>query len=136
MALLAYNRALKLSTTGIPVSGIGFIGELASNASKHGEHRCYVSTRTSHHMWRSNIILSKGLRNLEGEDMLSSQLLLKGIATACNVSMDPLMELQENEIINEFKQSFDEDQELEELISGQIRMKVYSFDKGHVPEHG
>ncbi|GLJ07051.1 hypothetical protein SUGI_0056560 [Cryptomeria japonica] len=136
MALLAYNRALKLSTTGIPVSGIGFTGALASNASKRGEHRCYVSARTSQHMWRSNIILSKGLRNREEEDTLSSQLLLKGIATACNVSMDPLMELQENEIINEFKQSFDEDQELEQLISGQICMKVYSFDKGHVLERG
>ncbi|GLJ45323.1 hypothetical protein SUGI_0954060 [Cryptomeria japonica] len=50
--------------------------------------------------------------------------------------MDPLMELQENEIINEFKQSFDEDQELEQLISRQICMKVYSFDKGHVLECG
>lgn len=136
MALLAYNRALKLAVTGIPVSGIGFAGALSSNASKRGEHRCYVSARTSHHMWRSNITLSKGLRNREEEDMLSSQLLLKGIATACNISMDPLLELQENEAIKEFKQSFDEDEELEQLISGQICMKVYSFDKGHVLETG
>ncbi|GLJ27920.1 hypothetical protein SUGI_0548410 [Cryptomeria japonica] len=78
MALLVYNHALKLSMIGIPVSGIGFTRELASNASKRGEHRCYVSARTSQHMWRSNIILSKGLRNCEGEKTLSSHLLLNG----------------------------------------------------------
>ncbi|PNX71904.1 nucleotidyltransferase [Trifolium pratense] len=39
MALLAYNRALKLSSPGSPVVGVGFTGSLASSRPKHGEHR-------------------------------------------------------------------------------------------------
>ncbi|KAH9311875.1 hypothetical protein KI387_026910 [Taxus chinensis] len=136
MALLAYNRALKLSMTGTPVLGIGFTGALSSIASKRGEHRCYVSARTSQQMWRSNVVFSKGLRDREEEDALSSQLLLKGIATACNISMDSVMELQEDEVIKESKQCFNEVQQLEQLIAGQTWMKVYSFEKGHVPEPG
>ena len=38
MALLAYNRALKLSNPGSPVLGVGFTGSLASTRPKRGDH--------------------------------------------------------------------------------------------------
>ncbi|CAI0388262.1 unnamed protein product [Linum tenue] len=41
MALLAYNRALKLSSPGAPVVGVGFTGSLASSRPKLGDHREY-----------------------------------------------------------------------------------------------
>uniref|UniRef100_A0A2P2KZX9 Uncharacterized protein n=1 Tax=Rhizophora mucronata TaxID=61149 RepID=A0A2P2KZX9_RHIMU len=39
MALLAFNRALKLSRPGAPVLGVGFTGSLASSRPKLGDHR-------------------------------------------------------------------------------------------------
>lgn len=137
LSLLAYNRALKLAMTGIPVLGIGFVGALASVPSKRGDHRCYVSARTSERMWRYHVVLSKGLRDRKEEDTLSSQFLIKGIANACKVSMESVREFRDDEVIEESEESYDEDQQLEQLLSGQICMKVYSFEKGiNVPKSG
>jgi len=121
----------------MPVLGIGFVGALASVPSKRGDHRCYVSARTSERMWRYRVVFSKGLRDRKEEDTLSSQFLIKGIANACKVSMEPVREFRDNEVIEESEESYDEDQQLEQLLSGQICMKVYSFEKGiHVPKSG
>ncbi|KAK6122297.1 hypothetical protein DH2020_043917 [Rehmannia glutinosa] len=172
MALMAYNRALKLSQPGFPALGVGFSGSLASTRAKLGDHRdldflgealayfdsmkdnnisysqfgmssfsllewipeCliaffrfHVSTRTSDQLWASTVTLSKGLRNREEEDKVSSQFLLKAIAYACKVPATFVSELTDSEAPDEFETKFDEDQELEQLINGQICFKVYPF---------
>ncbi|XP_020252178.1 uncharacterized protein LOC109829380 isoform X2 [Asparagus officinalis] len=100
LALLAYNRALKLSKPGFPVLGVGFTGSLVSIHPKHGNHRFYLSTRTCDRLRTSNITLVKGMRTREEEDKLASHFMLK---------------------------SFDEDQELQQIIDGNICMKIYHF---------
>ncbi|GER29908.1 nucleotidylyl transferase superfamily protein [Striga asiatica] len=127
MALMAYNRALRLSTPGFPALGVGFSGSLASTRPKLGDHRFHVSTRTSDKLWASTVTLSKGLRTREEEDTVSSQFLLKAIAYASKVPTTFISGLADSEIPNEFEVQFDEDQELEQLISGQICFKVYPF---------
>ncbi|XP_058087804.1 uncharacterized protein LOC131234843 isoform X1 [Magnolia sinica] len=127
MALVAYNRALKLSRPGFPVVGVGFTGSLASVPLKRGNHRFYLSTRTSDRLWVSNVTLSKGLRTREEEDTISSRLLLKAVADACKVSATFVSELTDSEVPDEHEMLFNEDQELQQLIDGQICMKVYSF---------
>ncbi|CAL5350217.1 unnamed protein product [Camellia sinensis] len=127
MALLAYNRALKLSKPGSPVLGVGFTGSLATTQPKLGDHRFHVSTRTSDHLWVSTVTLTKGLRNREQEDRVSSHVLLKAIANACKVPTTFVSELTESEVPDECVKHFDEDQELEQLISGEICFKVYPF---------
>ncbi|CAA0826439.1 Nucleotidylyl transferase superfamily protein [Striga hermonthica] len=166
MALMAYNRALRLSQPGFPALGVGFSGSLASTRPKLGDHRLHitsirlhplflyhlciyiidfksgmphieaylygvfrfhVSTRTSDKLWASSVTLSKGLRTREEEDTVSSQFLLKAIAYACKVPTTFISGLADSEIPNDFEVQFDEDQELEQLISGQICFKVYPF---------
>ncbi|XP_077244684.1 nucleotidylyl transferase superfamily protein isoform X3 [Tasmannia lanceolata] len=127
MALLAYNRALKLSRPGLPAVGVGFTGSLASLHPKRGDHRFYLSTRTSDRLWISNVTLSKGLRTREQEDRVSSHLLLKTLADACKVSATYVSELTDSELPDESEKLFDEDQELQQLIDGEICMKVYPF---------
>ncbi|KAL7149389.1 hypothetical protein ABFS83_05G037300 [Erythranthe nasuta] len=127
MALMAYNRALKLSQPGFPSLGVGFTGSLVSARPKLGEHRFHVSTRTSDHLWTSTVTLSKGLRTREQEDEVSSQFVLKAIAYACKVPTTFVPEITDSEVPDEFKLHFDEDQELEQLINGQICFKVYPF---------
>ncbi|CAL0320787.1 unnamed protein product [Lupinus luteus] len=126
MALLAYNRALKLSTPGSPVVGVGFTGSLASARPKHGEHRFYMSTRTADRLWVSKVTLTKGLRTREEEDKVSSYLLLKAIANVCKVPATYVSELSESDVCDEYEKQFTEDQELEQLINGQICFKIYS----------
>ncbi|XP_016652068.1 PREDICTED: uncharacterized protein LOC103341523 [Prunus mume] len=133
MALLAYNRALKLSSPGSPVVGVGFTGTLATSRPTRGLHafflmyRLHLSTRTSDRLWVSMVTLSKGLRNREEEDMVASHLLLKAIANACKVPGTFVSELTDSEVPDECEKQFSEDEELEQLINGQICFKVYPF---------
>ncbi|XP_021298896.1 uncharacterized protein LOC110427674 isoform X2 [Herrania umbratica] len=120
MALLAYNRALKLSSPGSPVLGVGFTGSLATMRPKLGDHRFHLSTRTHDRHWASTVTLSK-------EEKVSSCFLLKAIANACKVPSTFDSELTESEVADECERFFDEDQELEQLINGQICFKVYPF---------
>ncbi|KAM7271087.1 hypothetical protein ACFE04_030301 [Oxalis oulophora] len=125
MALVAYNRALKLSLPGRPVVGVGFTGSLASSYPKLGDHRFYLSTRTSDRSWVSTVTLAKGLRTREQEDTLSSHFLLKAIANACKVPGTYVSEVNESDVVDESEKKFNEDEELEQLIIGEIGFKVY-----------
>ncbi|KAK4376406.1 hypothetical protein RND71_002702 [Anisodus tanguticus] len=127
MALLAYNRALKLSKPGSPVLGVGFTGALASARPKRGDHRFHLSTRTSDRLWSSTVTLTKGLRTREQEDAVSSQYLIKAIANASKVAGTFVPELTESEVPDESEKQFDEDEELEQLLRGIIGFKVYPF---------
>ncbi|KAJ6813173.1 uncharacterized protein M6B38_389045 [Iris pallida] len=128
MSLAAYNRALKLSTPGVPVFGLGYTGSLASTRAKHGDHRFYLSARTCNHLWTSHVTLLKGLRNREEEDKVSSHFVIKAIADACKVSSTFTSELHESEEPSEQEQHYDEDQELQQVINGDVCMKIYHFD--------
>ncbi|XP_031251815.1 uncharacterized protein LOC116109725 isoform X6 [Pistacia vera] len=130
MAVLAYNRALKLSKPGFPVLGVGFTGALASTRPKLGDHRFHLSTRTSDRLWVSTVTLSKGLRTREEEDKVSSHYLLRGIANACKVPATFVSGLTESEKVTESEQQFSEEQELEQLLNGEICFKVYPFSSG------
>ncbi|EPS69644.1 hypothetical protein M569_05118, partial [Genlisea aurea] len=145
MALCAYNRALKLSQPGFPVLGVGFTGSIASTRPKLGDHRQFllsfsmfhrfhVSTRTSDRLSTSSVTLLKGLRNREQEDNVSSQFLLKEIARACKVPATSIAaELTDSEVPDESEFRFDENQELEQLINGEICFKVYPFSSDISP---
>ncbi|KAF3326633.1 Cytidylyltransferase-like protein [Carex littledalei] len=127
MALVAYNRALKLSTPGRQVLGVGFTGSLASSQPKHGDHRFFLSIRTHKCLKTSQITLLKGLRSREEEDRISSQFLVKAVGDACGVSRTVNVELKDSELPQETQSKFDEDDELQQLIDGQICMKIYDF---------
>ncbi|WOL17583.1 hypothetical protein Cni_G26376 [Canna indica] len=127
MALLAYNRALKLSRPGAPVLGVGFTGTLATGYPKHGDHRFFLSARTCDRLWTSSVTLLKGLRTREEEDRISSHFLLKAISDACKVSATIKSELHESEVLSEYEKHIDEDDELQQIIDGKLLMKKYNF---------
>ncbi|KAL9246255.1 hypothetical protein vseg_019813 [Gypsophila vaccaria] len=130
MALVAYNRALKLSKPGNPVIGVGVSGSLATTRSKLGEHRFHLSTRTSDRLWKSTVTLAKGIRTREEEEILSSQYLLKAIANASKVPVDFASQSNESDVSTETERIYSEDEELEQLLNGNIGFKVYAFSCG------
>ena len=95
-------------------------------------YRFHLSTRTSDRLWASTVTLSKGLRTREQEEKVSSLCLLKAIAYACKVPATFVSELTESEVYEECEKQFNEDEELEQLINGQICFKVYPFSSGMV----
>jgi len=97
------------------------------NISLLFSNRFYVSTWTHNCLRTSHVNLSKGLRSREEEDKVSSYFLLKAIADTCRVSATIEQDIQEPEIPEESVEPFDEDQELQQVINGQICMKVYHF---------
>ncbi|GMH01919.1 hypothetical protein Nepgr_003758 [Nepenthes gracilis] len=133
MALLAYNRALKLSRPGAPVLGVGFTGSLATTRPKLGDHRFHVSTRTSDRLWLSSVTLSKGFRTREEEEIISSQFLLEAIASGCKVQAGFSPELSETDVLVETERQFNEDEELSQLLNGEICSKVYNFSSEAYP---
>ncbi|CAN0857770.1 hypothetical protein LINGRAHAP2_LOCUS6917 [Linum grandiflorum] len=127
MALLAYNRALKLSSPGVPVIGVGFTGSLATSRPKLGDHRFHLSTRTCNQLYLSTVTLSKGMRTREEEDTVSSQFLLKALAKACQVEQPSESPLSESDSFDVYEKQFTEDEELQQVIDGQICFKMYPF---------
>ncbi|KAI3791315.1 hypothetical protein L2E82_05059 [Cichorium intybus] len=124
--------------TSSPVVGVGFTGSLATARPKLGDHRFYLSTRTSNRLWASSVTLSKGLRTRDQEERVSSQVLLKAIADACKVqsSLTFDSDLTEDEVPDVTEQYFEEDQELEQLIQGKICFKIFPFSNGTQTSNG
>jgi len=89
-----------------------------------------LSTRTADRLWVSTVTLSKGLRTREQEDKVSSHILLQAIANACMVPATFDSGLTELDVSDECEKQFNEDQELEQLINGQICFKIYPFLSG------
>lgn len=54
------------------------------------------------------------------------------MASACKVPVTFKSELTESETVDECEQQFSEDQELEQVINGEICFKVYPFLNGMV----
>ncbi|XP_022993383.1 uncharacterized protein LOC111489421 isoform X2 [Cucurbita maxima] len=87
----------------------------------------HMSTRLANRRWVSTITLSKGLRTREQEEILSSHLLLEAIASACKVPGTFVSDLTRSDLLEECETLFSEDEELEQLISGEVCFKVYPF---------
>ncbi|KAH9609052.1 hypothetical protein KSS87_007666, partial [Heliosperma pusillum] len=153
MALVAYNRALKISKPGSPVLGVGVSGALATNRSKLGNHRLiamegenhtsttnsttiinasthggvkwfHLSTRTSDRLWNSTVTLFKGSRTREEEEILSSQYVLQAIANASKVPVDFAFQTNESDVSTDNERIFSEDEELQQLLNGEVAFKV------------
>ncbi|XP_073300583.1 uncharacterized protein [Primulina huaijiensis] len=71
-----------------------------------------------------------GKRDGDEDDKLAHAPLLQAIAYACKVPATFTLELTDSEVPKESEIQFDEDQELEKLINGQICYMVYPFLNG------
>lgn len=61
---------------------------------------------------------------------VSCLMLVKAMADACNIHAPPVSELSESEFPDECEQLFDEDEQLQQVIDGQVYMKIYPFLSG------
>lgn len=127
IAMAAYNRALKLSMPGVQVAGIGFTGALASTPPKRGNHRCFVTARTQSGLWQYDLTLAKGYRDRYAEDYLTSCVVVKTLADVCGVLEVVPLDLKDGaEELRGLKVVYSEEEQLQQLLSGQICMINFS----------
>ena len=107
LAHAAYNRALRLRIDARPVAGIACTATIATDRPKRGDHRGHVGLWTSKGWSVFSLTLEKGLRDRAAEEQLLSVLILKTLASACDVPDLLDLELSDSEHIEESGEIFD-----------------------------
>ncbi len=100
MARRAYRRAVELSDANVPVVGIGCTAAIATDRRKRGAHRAHVARCTADSTVTYSLEFKKGLRDREGEDTLTSMLIVQALAEASGVPVDFALPLDAAEHID------------------------------------
>ena len=100
MARRAYRRAVELADANVPVVGIGCTAAIATDRRKRGAHRAHVARCTADSNVTYSLEFKKGLRDREGEDTLTSMLIVRALAEASGVPVDFALPLDAAEHID------------------------------------
>lgn len=100
MARRAYCRAVKLADAGVPVVGVASTAAIATDRKKRGAHRAHVARCTSDSAVTYSLEFKKGLRDREGEDTLTSMLIVQALAEASGIPVDFALPLDATEHID------------------------------------
>ena len=100
MARRAYRRAVELADANVPVVGIGCTAAIATDRRKRGAHRAHVARCTADSNVTYSLEFKKGLRDREGEDALTSMLIVRALAEASGVPVDFALPLDAAEHID------------------------------------
>lgn len=95
MAVVAWQRAGKLSSVSERVVGVGCSAALASNRPKRGEHRAWIATHSSRATRLFGLSLAKGLRERAVEERLVADVLLRLLSETCELASLPEVRLRE-----------------------------------------
>ncbi|MFM9963940.1 MAG: hypothetical protein ACKV2Q_22285 [Planctomycetaceae bacterium] len=97
MAVVAWQRAIKLATPSAATIGVGCSAALASNRPKRGEHRAWIATHTANATRLVGLTLAKGLRDRAAEERLVADLLLRLLSETCELTPLSAIKLQEGD---------------------------------------
>ena len=89
LAVVAWQRASKFSTSPAIAVGVGCTAALASNRPKRGEHRAWIATHTANSTRLVGLTLAKGLREREAEERLVADVLLRLLGETCELASLP-----------------------------------------------
>ena len=88
MARAAWERGVALRETDAPIVGLGCTATIATDRTKRGDHRAYLSTWDDNGVTTDSVILEKGLRERAGEEGVVSRLVITALARACGVAAE------------------------------------------------
>lgn len=126
MARHAYQRALRLSTGGAPVIGIGCTGTITTDYPKRGDHHCQVAVCEHRRLTRYAVTFLKGSRQRYQEETLVSRIVLNGLAHACGISTSLELGLEREEIVRTYNE--DPEDPLEQLLQGDATTVTVNAD--------
>lgn len=97
MAMAAFARALKLSSSKNRVAGLGATASLATNRTKKGAHRVHVAWQTASATSALTLVLNKGQRTRAEEEDLAAQLVLFATSEAAGLAPEFTLPLDDDE---------------------------------------
>ena len=97
MAVVAWQRASKLSDKRDNVVGVGCTAALASNRPKRGEHRAWIATHTKNSTRLVGLTLAKGERERVSEERLVADVLLRLLGETCELASLPEISLRDGD---------------------------------------
>ncbi|GBG63773.1 hypothetical protein CBR_g39317 [Chara braunii] len=116
---------------GIRVAGVGCTCAIASKPLRHGEHRCFITTRRQEELRTYSLLLDKGARDRYAEDQITSQLFTQSLADTFGVQVrGSLFNLTEKDALHSEVKTFTEEQQLAQLLDGEIPMVVFPSERG------
>ena len=88
MARAAWDRGMTLREQDAPIVGLACTATIATDRTKRGDHRAFISTWDDDSVITDSLMLEKGLRDRAGEEDVVSRLVIAAIARACGVSAE------------------------------------------------
>ena len=129
MARAAYNRALLMRESPVPVLGLGCTATIATDRAKRGEHRCCIATWTETGSATYSLRFDKGHRDRAGEEEVVSWLLLQALSNASGLDEEVDLGLvPEDDLVTRTK---DHPDPLSRLLSGEVSSVLVESD-GHM----
>ena len=118
LARAAYQRAVDLRETDVPVLGVACTATIATNRPKRGDHRCHVCVYGPTGWESVSITFVKGLRSREQEDRVVSRLILNSLASSLGLTDQLELELSQDDIVVPESTQFNDP--LEALTRGHV----------------
>jgi hypothetical protein len=132
MANAAYLRACRLGDQNHPRLGVACTATIATDRVKRGKHRCCIAIRDGRSVRSVDLVLTKGLRDRQGEEFLVASLLVKGIADAVGARGTLPVNLAPGEHVKVAEKAFPDP--IESLWKGKTRWVVIEPDGTRRPE--
>lgn len=110
MAMAAWMRARRLGTDSRSLVGVGCTASLVSDIPKRGEHRIHTGVQTAEKTTSYSLVLLKGERTRQQEELLAAKLLLLALGEACEADTSSChsafeSKLREGELIQHRQQA-------------------------------
>lgn len=128
LAAQAYRRALTLREEEVQVVGLGCTATIITDRPKRGEHRAHIAAQTAVGITTYSLILTKGLRNREGEEEVVSRLVLRALAEACGLEAPIDLRLQPSDALE-----IAHHDPIQRLLLGEVRT-VTAYPNGRLVE--
>ena len=88
MAKSAWQRGMALREGDAPIVGLGCTATIATDRTKRGDHRAFISTWDNDRVTTDSLILEKGRRDRAGEEDVVSRLVIAALARACGIDAE------------------------------------------------
>ena len=99
IARAAWQRGIALRESDAPIIGLGCTATIATDRTKRGDHRAFISTWDSSGVVTDTLVLEKGLRDRAGEEDVVSRLVVAALARASAVDAEIDLGLSPNESV-------------------------------------
>ncbi len=97
MARAAWNRGMSLREAELPIIGVSCTATIATDRTKRGDHRAFVTTWDADGATTDSLVLEKGLRDRAGEEDVVSRLVIAALARAAAVDAEIALNLSGSE---------------------------------------